>query len=202
MRSRWNKRLVNDSDDFSYVSPTVPAGAIFVAGGDSASAVYPSVAAAERVLNPIYAENGGYSAAYGPQGQRYSVSRKGRKASIQPSGEPDTPEDLRRLLFEYLKAAQQPVDEARTTPELAAQVWQLESEFWNVHDPDGERFAPRVEIPAWGCLGFLLLLGAVIYGFTTRDWIGVALIVTLSLYGLGMGLIARRKADKIDYRRH
>jgi hypothetical protein len=56
--------------------------------------------------------------------------------------------------------------EANATVEaLVAEVWKLESEFWQEHDPFGDRFGTSV--PMWGCLAFLLVLGTALY-FTLR----------------------------------
>ena len=151
---------MSNSTDFSYGAPTVPPGAIFVVG-DQVSPVYPSAAAAERVLSPVYVENGRYPIAYGPQGERYHVVRKGRRVSIHRTGEADSPDELRQLLLKHLEQTHQAADERQSLPELVERVWQSEREFWNLNDPYGERFGTRV--PWWGCVGFMVIVGLVIY---------------------------------------
>ena len=146
--------------DFSYDSPTVPDNALFVTG-DGISPVYPSVAAAERALNPVSAENGRHAVAYGPKGQRFSVARKGRRVSVQPTGEPDAPEELRLLLVQHLKDTDQSVLEAEPISELVERVWRLERDFWNANDPYGERFGRH--IPWWGCVGFILVVATAVF---------------------------------------
>jgi len=151
---------VSNSADFSYCGATVPPGAIFVAGDHEVS-LYPSAKAAEQALNPVYAENGRYPVAYGIQGERYQVARNGRRVTIRRTGEPDSPDELRQLLLRYLQHIHQAADESQSLPNLIERVWRSESEFWKLNDPYGERFGTRM--PWWGCVGFILIIGLIIY---------------------------------------
>ena len=153
---------MTSAGDFSYDSPTVPAGALFIAG-HGVSPVYPSAAAAERTLDPVYAENGRYPVAYGLSGRRYRVTREGSRVSIEPTIEPDAPDELRKVLLHYLKDTHRSVDDTLSLPELANQVWKLESEFWQLNDPYGDRFAKSV--PWYGCVGIVIAAAALLYVF-------------------------------------
>ena len=44
---------------------------------------------------------------------------------------------------------------------MVATVWTIESDFWNEHDPYGDRFGTR--IPVYGGIAFVFVVGAVLY---------------------------------------
>jgi hypothetical protein len=138
------------------------AGALFVAA-DEPLLVFPSAAAAERSLEAVDAENGIYPAAYGPRGEPYSVRAVEDRVRVELTGEPARPDELRMLLLRYLEGCARETATTASVETLVAQVWKIESEFWQEHDPYGDRFETR--IPMWGCLASLLALGALLYLF-------------------------------------
>ena len=149
-----------DSTDFDYGSPTVPPGALFVAA-DEPLLIYPSVAAAERHLEAIDVENGVYPAAYGPNGELYRIGSEGIRVIIERTGEPNKPDELSALIRRYLEALGRAPDASATFGELVGMAWATESNFWQEHDPYGDRFGTR--IPPWGCIAFLLVVAAALY---------------------------------------
>lgn len=151
--------MATEQTDFDYDPATVPRGALFVAA-DEPLLVYPSVAAAQRHLEAIDAESGVYPIAFGPHGEPYRVGSEGKRVIVKATGEPNRPDELRLLLERYLEAIGR-APEAATFDELVATVWRIESEFWQEHDPYGDRFGTR--IPAWGCVAFLLVLAVALY---------------------------------------
>lgn len=148
------------TDDFDYGSATVPEGAIFVAA-DEPLLIYPSARAAERDLEAIDVDNGLYPAAFGPNGEPYRIGTAGRHVTIEPTGEAARPEELRTLLVRYLEAIGNPAAETDSLAELAARAWRAESDFWQEHDPYGDRFGGR--IPLWGCAAFVAGIAAIAY---------------------------------------
>lgn len=146
--------------DFDYGSSTLPARAVFVAA-DEPLLIYPSARAAAHELEAIDVQNGVYPAAYGPNGEHYRIELDGREVVIERSGEPDRPDELKGLLLRYLQArARTPADTA-SLGELAVEAWRTESEFWQEHDPYGDRFGSR--IPWWGCLAVVAGIAAILY---------------------------------------
>jgi hypothetical protein len=161
---RWNYPGVRTKAEFDYSSTTVPEAALFVAA-DEPVLVFPSAAAAERSLEAIDVKNGVYSAAYGPRGEPYTVRAMQDRVHVKPTGERERPDELRPLLLRYLEDSGREAEANATVEALVAEVWKLESEFWQEHDPFGDRFGTSV--PMWGCLAFLLVLGTALY-FTLR----------------------------------
>ena len=151
---------MTDAIDFDYASATVAPGALFVAA-DEPLLVYPSVAAAERDLEAIDVENGVYPAAYGPNGKPYRIRSEGNRVIIEPTGEPNRPDELSLLLLRYLEATGRTPDAAATFGDLVATVWAIERDFWQEHDPYGDRFSTR--IPPWGCIAFVVLVAVILY---------------------------------------
>jgi len=152
--------MSNKADEFDYSSTTIPETALFVAA-DEPLLVFPSAVAAEQYLEAFGVEHGTYPGAYGPRGEPYSVRTVRGQVRVEPTGEPERPDKLRTLLVRYLEAIGRETEANATVEALAAQVWRIESEFWQEHDPFGDRFATR--IPMWGCLAFLLVLGTALY---------------------------------------
>lgn len=91
------------TSDFDYSSTTVPPGALFVAA-DEPLQIYPSVAAVERHLEAIDVEDGVYPVAYGPNGEPFRIGSEDNRVIIEPTGEPNRPDELRLLLLRYLEA--------------------------------------------------------------------------------------------------
>ncbi len=154
--------MSSKADEFDYSSTTVPEAALFVAA-DEPLLVFPSAAAAERFLEAIDVENGVYPAAYGARGEPYTVRVIQDRVRVEPTGERERPDELRTLLLRYLEGSGREAEASATVEALAAEVWNIESEFWQEHDPFGDRFGTR--IPMRGCLAFLLVLGTVLYCF-------------------------------------
>jgi hypothetical protein len=152
--------MATDRTAFDYSSATVPAGALFVAA-DEPLLVFPSIAAAESYLEAVDVRNGVYRAAFGPNGKPYRIDSDGDDVVIELTGEPDRPDELRGLLSRYLEATGRTPDPTRTFEDLVATVWAIERDFWQEHDPYGDRFGTR--IPLWGYIGFVVLVAAGLY---------------------------------------
>ena len=125
--------------DFDYSSLIVPAGAIFVAA-DEPLLVYPSIAAAEAHLEAVDVRNGVYSAAYGLQGEPFSISADTGVVVIEPISKPPMPMQFKELLLRYLDETGNPADPTESLVDLVEKVWKAESDFWQSHDPYGDRF--------------------------------------------------------------
>jgi hypothetical protein len=147
-------------EDFEYGSSTVPGRALFVAA-DEPLLIYPSARAAAHHLEAIDVENGVYPAAYGPNGEHYRVGTDGREVVVERTGEPDQPDELKALLLQYLQAVGRTPATTASLAELTTEAWRIESDFWQEHDPYGDRFGSR--IPWWGCLVVLASIAAVLY---------------------------------------
>lgn len=150
-------------DEFDYNPEVVSEAALFVAA-DEPLLVYPSPFAAERDLEAIDVENGIYPAAFGPRGEPYSIRTEGSRILIEPTGGPAHPEELRVLLLRYLESRDINAD-VTDLESLVAKVWKIECEFWEAHDPFGERFGTR--IPALGCMAGLLAAAVALWFFLT-----------------------------------
>ena len=140
---------------FDRASTPVPTGALFVAA-DEPLLIFPSVAAAEVHLEAIDVEDGIYSAAYGPHGEPHRIRSERNRVVIEPTGEANRPDDLRPLLIRYLEAMGRNPARIATFEELVEVAWATDSEFWQEHDPFGDRFAKR--IPQWGCMASVFFL--------------------------------------------
>ena len=138
----------------------VPDSALFVAA-DEPLLVFPSVKAAERWLEAIDVENGVYRAAYGPHGEPFSIAREHNRVTIEKTGAPNRPDELKALLLRYLEATGQPVDATAALQELVATAWAIESNFWKEHDPYSDRFG--TPIPLWGCIAFVIVATLALY---------------------------------------
>jgi hypothetical protein len=125
----------------------VPDGALFVAA-DEPLLVFPSVRAAEAWLDAIDVENGVYPAAYGPNGEAFSIGSERNRVIIEPTGAPNRPDELKALLLRYLEASGRSADASLNFHELVATVWAIERHFWQEHDPYDDRFAIRVIVAA------------------------------------------------------
>lgn len=183
-------------NDFDYSSATVPEGALFVAA-DEPLLVFPSVKAAERYIEAVDAVNGVYSAAYGPNGEPYRVESARKRVSIQPTGEPSRPEDLRALLVRYLQSKEQTFDDDAPTAELVQQVWRWESEFWQENDPYNDRFSKR--LPGWCCLASLVVPASVLFALLRNFRDPLIGILAAALILWPVGVLAKRRADRTDF---
>lgn len=148
------------TEDFDYGSSTVPLRAVFVAA-DEPLLIYPSARAAAHDLEAIDVENGVYPAVYGPNGEHYRIRVDGREVVVERSGEPDRPDELKALLLRYLRAVGSTPADTASLEELAAAAWRIEGDFWQEHDPYGDRFGSS--IPWWGCLVVVAGIAAVLY---------------------------------------
>lgn len=52
-------------------------------------------------MEAIDVRDGVYTAAYGPNGEPYSIGTEGERVIIRPTGEPPQPEKLRALILPY-----------------------------------------------------------------------------------------------------
>lgn len=151
---------MNNSDDFSCQSPTVPPGAVFVAAGD-ALLIFPSVAAAIHSLEAIDVEEGLYPAAYGSNGEPYCLRCEANTVIIERVGESSQPDALKALLLRHLEGCEDPADETQPLAEIVAIAWSIERNFRLRTDPVGERFSTGLLV--WGCVAVVLVLGALWY---------------------------------------
>jgi hypothetical protein len=149
---------MSDGDAFSYASESPPPGALFVDDGKSLL-VFPSVAAAERALDPSEVESGCYLAAYGPQGEPFAIRCEGRSVSFAPTGEDARPEELKHLLLRYCEDCEDPDDATTSLDALAAHAWTLERNF-QLRNPEAVR---RARFPAWGCVVVAIAAAAIAY---------------------------------------
>jgi len=94
---------------------------LFVAA-DERLLIYPSVAAAERHLEAIDVEDHVYPAAYGPKGESFRIRTAGNRVVIEPTGEPNWPDELRRLLVRYLEATGRAPDATGTLDDLGRRL--------------------------------------------------------------------------------
>lgn len=115
--------------------------------------VFPSIEVAERHLEAKDVRNGVYPSAFGPSGERFSITTEGELVVIRSIDAPANPDGLRMLLKRSLEAVGEPVSDAVSLPELVAAA----EAFWNERDPMGDRFSRPV--PWLGCL--LIVIGLV-----------------------------------------
>ena len=151
---------MNNSDEFSCQSPTVPPGAVFVAAGE-ALLVFPSVAAAIGSLEAIDVVEGLYPVAYGPRGEPYCLSCEANAVTIERVGESSRPDALKVLLLRHLEACEDPADATQPLADIVAIAWSIERDFRLRNEPSGDRFGAR--IPIWGGVALVLGLGAIWY---------------------------------------
>ena len=151
---------MNKSDEFSFESLAVPAGALFVAA-DAPLLVFPSVVAAKNTLEAIDVMEGMYPVAYGPNGEPYRISCEGNRVLIERTGESNRPDEFKALLLWHLEACEDPADATQPLDEVVAIVWSIERDFWLRNDPSGDRSGTR--IPIWGWVALVVGLGALWY---------------------------------------
>lgn len=103
---------------------------MFVAA-DEPLLVFSSATDAQGYLEAIDVEDGVYPAAYGPNGEAYSITAQDGLVLVERTGEPNRPDDLHRLLLNYLEAVgRSPVD-AASLDEIVATVWSLKRKGTN-----------------------------------------------------------------------
>lgn len=190
--------MTTDPSDFDYSSETVPPGALFVAA-DEPLLVFPSVAAAEWHLEAVDVEDGVYPVGYGPNGEPYRIGSRGNRVVIESTGEPNRPDDLRALVLRYLQSTGQPFEDDAPTSELVQQAWRRESDFWQQNDPYGDRFSKP--LPPSCCVAFVLVPATLLYVPITGDWTAIPFVLVMTLLFWGVAQIARRRANRTDYRR-
>lgn len=178
--------------DSKHSPRAVPSGVLFVAA-DEPLLVYPSVATAESDLEAIDVENGVYPIAYGPQGEPYRIWTEGNRVIIDPTGEPNRPDELRTLLARYLQVVGQPFEAGASTSDLVHQVVLIESEDWD------DRFLKPVPLSC--CAAVILIPGTALYVLISRDLSAIPFVIVTSLVFCGVGTLARRHADQLDFRR-
>ena len=151
---------MSKSDEFSYQSPTVPPGALFVAA-DDALLVFPSAVVATSSLEATDVVEGLYPAAYGPEGAAYRLRCEGNRVLIEANGEANRPDELKALLLCHLEACEEPADATQSLEEIVALAWSIERDFQVRCGPSGNRIGSRV--PVWSYAAGALALGAIWY---------------------------------------
>jgi hypothetical protein len=173
-------------DDCENDSAAVPAGALFVAA-DEPLLMYPSVAEAECDLEVIDVEDGVYPAAYGPNGEPYRIGSEGDRVIIEPTGEPNKPEEFRALLLRYLEAIGRPPKVSASLDDLVASAWAT--------------YRPSKPLPGWCCFALLVVAAGLLFVVVSKyraPLIGV-FIGLLILWPVGM--LAKRRADQTEFQR-
>ncbi len=189
--------MSTSADEFDYSSTTVPEAALFVAA-DEPLLVFPSAAAAERYLEAIDVADGVYPAAYGPRGEPYRIGSTGSEVVIERTDEPARPDELKALLIRYLEEAEHSRDLDAPLESLVATVWKIESDFWQEHDPYGDRFSKPV--PRSCCVAVALIPATLLYVLIDVDWKELLVIPMMTLLIGGIAALARRKANQLDFR--
>ena len=172
-------------DDCENGSTTAPAGVLFVAA-DEPLLIYPSVAEAECDLEAIDVEDGVYPAAYGRNGEPYRIASEGGRVIIEPTGEPDKPDELRALLLRYLEAV-------GCTPEPSASLDDLVTSAWAT-------YRPSKPLSGWCCFALLVIPAGLLFVLLSkyRDPLIGILIALLILWPVGV--LAKGRADQADFR--
>ena len=168
----------------------VPSGALFVAA-DEPLLVFSSAEEAESSLEAIDVESGVYPEAYGPNGEPYRIGCDRNRVVVEPTGEPNKPDELRLLLVRYLQAVGQSFEQGAPISELVEQAWQLDREFWY----EGS----SKPVPISCCAAVVLIPFTGLYVFLTRDWAAIPFVITMSLLFWGVAKLAQRKADQLDF---
>ena len=143
-----------------YESRTVPPGAVFIATGQPL-VVFPSLAAAQNALAASDVAEWTKSAAYGPNGEVHRVRCQDNRVLIEPTGEPDRPDELKGHLLWHLEECEDPADANQPLAEVVAIAWAIERDYHLRCDPSGNRIGSH--IPVWGYAAGALTLGALWY---------------------------------------
>ena len=171
-------------DDYEAYSATVPAGARFVAA-DEPLLIYPTVPDAECDLEAIDVENGVYPAAYGPNGEPYRLGTEGDRVLIEPTGEPNKPDEFRALLLRYLEAI-------GSAPEVSASLDDLVASAWAT-------YLPSKPLPVWCCFALLVIPAGLLFVFVSKYREPLIGIFIALLIMWPVGVLAKRKADRTDF---
>ena len=83
-----------------------------IIAADEPAVFYNNIESAELDLEAIDVERGVYTAAFGPRGEKYDIASTGGRVRIarQPSMD-ESPEDLKKVLLEFLSAMNIDVDD-------------------------------------------------------------------------------------------
>lgn len=83
-----------------------------IIAADEPAVFYKSVKAAEVDIEAIDVEDGVYTAAFGPSGEPYNIKSQGGAVVItRVTDEPNQPQELRRILLDFLAAMHIEVDD-------------------------------------------------------------------------------------------
>ncbi len=118
----------------------------------------------------------------------------------------DEPADVKVIgVYSSKAAAQAAIERLKEQPGFrdypdffAIDEYDLDTDHWAEGFVGGTR---RVDLPWWGCVGPLYLLGAIIYAAVRGRWIDLPFIVGYGLFFFGVTEFARRRAARIDYSR-
>lgn len=149
---------MSDRNEAGYESPTVPPQALFVECTDPLR-LFPSVEVAENALESMGLESRDCSRAYGPKGELYRIRTQSGHVRIEPSGEPDRPNELKNLLLHYFECCEDPSDPTDELSGLVEEAWSIERDYWLRSRSDED---PR-RIPAWALAPLAILLGIIVY---------------------------------------
>ena len=146
------------TDEVGYESQTVPPEALFVECTDPLR-LFPSIPVAASALETMGLESRDCSRAYGPRGEIYRIRTEGGHVSIERSGEPDRPDELKNLLLHYFECCEDPWDPTDELNCLVQEAWAIERDYWlrSKVDDDARR------IPAWALAPLAILLGIIVY---------------------------------------
>ena len=140
-----------------FEAASVPSEALFVEG-DEILLIFPSVRDAEASLKATGVEEGTYPAAYGPNGEPFTIRAEGLWVRIAHGEGPNRPDELKALLCRYLEACEDPADADESLDELVARAWAIERDHWQrCRDDD------RAGTPPWVYAIVILLAVAGLY---------------------------------------
>jgi hypothetical protein len=163
----------------------VPPGALFVAA-DEPLLIYPSVAEAECDLEAVDVEDGVYPAAFGPNGEPYRIGSEGGRVIIEPTGEPNKPDELRALLLRYLEAVGRAPEVSASLDELVASAWAT--------------YRPSKPVPGWCCFTLLVIPAALLFVLVPNSRTPLIGFLIAALILWPVGVLAKRRADQADFR--
>jgi hypothetical protein len=116
----------------------------------------------------------------------------------------DDPADVRVIgVYSSKRSAQAAIERLKDQPgfreypeSFTIDEYDLDADHWVEGFVGGTR---RIDVPWWGCVGPVLLLGAVLYAALTGRWIELPFIVGYGVFFFGIAEFARRRAARIDY---
>jgi hypothetical protein len=90
-----------------------------IVAADEPALFYSSISRAEADLETIDVENGVYTAAFGPRGERYRIENGDNSVLISlDESKPADPQALRELVLRFLNAVEVPVKQGESLAEL------------------------------------------------------------------------------------